>query len=58
MERQRALTIELPESVLRALKRRALDQDCSVRHVIVEALVAAGVEVPAFARLPDGRRRR
>lgn len=56
-EPQRALNIELPVSVIRALKAQAVAEDCSVRHLVMRALSQAGVTIPAAAMVPDGRRR-
>ncbi|MEL6574250.1 MAG: hypothetical protein AAFQ81_00030 [Pseudomonadota bacterium] len=56
-EPQRALNIELPVSVIRALKAQAVEEDCSVRHLVMRALSQAGVAIPATAMVPDGRRR-
>ncbi|MEM9764779.1 MAG: hypothetical protein AAF968_20120 [Pseudomonadota bacterium] len=56
-EPQRALNIELPVSVIRALKAQAVEEDCSVRHLVMRALSQAGVVIPAAAMVPDGRRR-
>lgn len=53
----RALNIELPVSVIRRLKARALEEDCSVRHVVMQALLRDGVEIPPEAMVPDGRRK-
>lgn len=57
VEPQRALNIELPVSVIRRLKALAVEEDCSVRHLIMRALFRDGIEIPAEAMVPDGRRR-
>ena len=47
--------VVMPAETLRELKQTALDQDSSVRAVILEALKKAGYTVPA-AELVDRRR--
>lgn len=52
------LTIELPGYLVDAVKRRALDQRSTARHVILLALRDAGFQVEAEDLIPDGRRSR
>jgi hypothetical protein len=52
------LTIELPGYLVDAVKRRALDQRSTARHVILLALRDAGFQVEAGDLIPDGRRTR
>lgn len=51
----RPFQVVMPPETLRELKQAALDQDSSVRAVILEALKKAGFTVPA-AELVDRRR--
>ena len=53
----RPFQVVMPPETLRELKQAALDQDSSVRAVILEALKKAGFTVPAV-ELVDRRRPR
>jgi len=50
------VTIEVPSYLADALRRTALEQRSSVRHVVMVALKVAGFEVAAADLVPDGRR--
>lgn len=52
------LTIELPGYLMDALRRSALDERTTVRHVVMLALKANGFEVLEPDLVPDGRRHR
>lgn len=56
--RMKAMNLELPDYVMRELKRRALQEDCSVRYVIMRSLVAQGVIIHEADLVADGRRSR
>ncbi|MFQ8433264.1 hypothetical protein [Amaricoccus sp. W119] len=56
--RMKAMSLELPDYVMRELKRRALRDDCSVRYVIMRSLVAQGVSIHEADLVADGRRSR
>jgi hypothetical protein len=55
---QQQLVVQLPEPTVRALKQAALDQGTSVRAVLLGALAAAGVPVPAGQAVDFRRSRR
>lgn len=58
-ERSRHLSLELPDYVLKELKRLAYEQECSVRFLILEALEQRfGITVRPEDKVVDGRRRR
>lgn len=50
------LTIEVPSYLADALKRAALDQRVSVRHLVLLALLKSGFDIAAADMVPDGRR--
>ena len=52
------LTIELPHYLMDALRRSALDERTTVRHVVMLALQQKGFEVAVSDLVPDGRRHR
>ena len=52
------LTIELPAYLTDAMKRKALDERTTVRHVVMLALKNAGFEVVPEDLVEDGRRRK
>ena len=52
------LTIELPGYLADAMKREALDNRMSVRHVVMLALKASGFTIEPDDLVPDGRRSR
>jgi hypothetical protein len=52
------LTIELPNYLMDALRRSALDERTTVRHVVMLALKAKGFELLEPDLVPDGRRQR
>ena len=56
--RMKAMNLELPDYVMRELKRRALQEDCSVRYVIMRSLAAQGVIIHEADLVADGRRSR
>lgn len=56
--RSRSMNLELPDYVMRALKEAALDDDCSVRHVIMRALAKDGIPIQPSDMIADGRRLR
>lgn len=52
------LTIELPSYLMDALRRSALDERTTVRHVVMLALQKKGFKVEKADLVPDGRRQR
>ena len=50
--RQQKLTVRVPEYLVDALKRDALDQKTSVRHLVLLALQKTGYKVDAADMLP------
>ena len=52
------LTIELPSYLMDALRRSALDERTTVRHVVMLALQKKGFKVEKSDLVPDGRRQR
>lgn len=50
--RQQKLTVRIPEYLVDALKRDALDQKTSVRHLVLLALQKAGYKIEAADLLP------
>jgi hypothetical protein len=52
------LTIELPAYLTDAMKRKALDERTTVRHVVMLALKGDGFHVAAADLVPDARRTR
>lgn len=50
------LTIEVPSYLADDLKRAALDQRVSVRHLVLLALLKSGFDIAAADMVPDGRR--
>lgn len=50
------LTLEVPSYLADALKRAALDQRVSVRHLVLLALLKSGFDIAAADMVPDGRR--
>lgn len=56
VEPDRKITLSLPTSVIRALKRRVAAEDTTMRALILEALANAGYDV-ATGEIRDRRRR-
>lgn len=52
------LTIEIPDYLGQAIRRAAVADRKTARHVVMEALKAAGFKVEDVDLVPDGRRRR
>jgi hypothetical protein len=52
------LTVEVPAYLIDAVKREALDQRTSARHVLMLALRRAGFKIDDADMVPDGRRTR
>lgn len=52
------LTIEIPDYLGQAIRRAAVADRKTARHVVMEALKAAGFTVEDVDLVPDGRRRR
>ncbi|MEQ1670141.1 MAG: hypothetical protein ABL893_04715 [Hyphomicrobium sp.] len=52
------IPVELPDYVVEDVKRRALDGNCSARHIIMRALRAYGVHIADEDMPEDGRRNR
>lgn len=50
--RQQKLTVRVPEYLVDALKRDALDQKTSVRHLVLLALQKSGYKIDAADLLP------
>lgn len=50
--RQQKLTVRVPEYLVDALKRDALDQKTSVRHLVLLALQKTGYKIDAADLLP------
>lgn len=50
--RQQKLTVRVPEYLVDAVKRDALDQKTSVRHLVLLAMQKAGYKVDAADMLP------
>lgn len=55
-EGDRKLTLSLPETVIRQLRRRMASEDTTMRALVLGALQEAGYAVPA-AEIRDRRRR-
>lgn len=51
-KRQKKLTVRIPSDLVDAMKRRALDQHTSVRHLLLLALQKDGYAVDAADLLP------
>lgn len=56
--RAKSMNLELPDYVMRALKEVALHENCSVRHVIMRALLKEGIAIDPADMIADGRRLR
>ena len=56
--RMKPLNIEVPDYAWIAIKMRAAQQMVSVRHIIMSALKADGIEIKAADMIEDGRRLR
>jgi hypothetical protein len=52
------IPVELPDYAFQDLKRRALDNRCSARHIIMKALRAYGIHIDDEDMPEDGRRLR
>lgn len=52
------IPVELPDYAFQDLKRRALDNRCSARHLIMRALRAYGIHIDDEDMPEDGRRLR
>lgn len=50
------IPVELPDYVVEDVKRRALDGNCSARHIIMRALRAYGLHIADEDMPEDGRR--
>jgi hypothetical protein len=50
------LTLEVPGYLIDAIKRDALDQRSTARHVVMLALQKAGFKIDETDMMPDGRR--
>lgn len=50
------MAIEVPHYLPAQLRRLALERDCTIRHIILEALHQAGCTVAPEDRSKDGRR--
>jgi hypothetical protein len=53
----RKVTFELPAYALRTLKQKALDEDVSIRLLIMRGLVREGIDIDPADLIEDGRRR-
>jgi hypothetical protein len=56
--RMHTIKVAVPDYVARQLRTRALEQGCTVRHVVMRALREAGVVIHETDLAPDGRRLR
>lgn len=56
--RPEKLTIEVPDYLMDALRRAAVDGRTTVRHRVMQALRADGFEIADADMVPDGRRSR
>ena len=56
--RMKSSKIELPDYVWIALKRRAIDEMCSVRYLVLQSLRANGFIIKDSDMIEDGRRLR
>jgi hypothetical protein len=52
------IPVELPDYAIQDLKRRALDNRCSARHIIMKALRVYGIHIDDEDMPEDGRRLR
>jgi hypothetical protein len=52
------IPVELPDYAFQDLKRRALDNRCSARHIVMKALRAYGIHIDDEDMPEDGRRLR
>jgi hypothetical protein len=50
------MAIEVPDYLPAQLRRLALERDCTIRHIVLEALHVAGCTIAPEDRLKDGRR--
>lgn len=57
-ERMKTVNLELPDYVWTDLKIRAVKEQVSLRHVVMTALVKAGIEIKESDMIQDGRRTR
>lgn len=57
-DRVKSMNLELPDYVMRALKELALNENCSVRHIIMRSLLKEGIEINPADMIADGRRLR
>jgi hypothetical protein len=57
-DRMKSINLELPDYVMRTLKEMALEENCSVRHLIMRALSKDGIVVRPEDLVADGRRLR
>jgi hypothetical protein len=44
--KNRLVNVELPEATIKSLKQRAFENDTTIRVIVLDALRAAGIEVP------------
>ncbi|ADP70714.1 hypothetical protein Rvan_1459 [Rhodomicrobium vannielii ATCC 17100] len=51
------LSVEVPDYVMKKLKQRALDEERSLRAVVLRALHQHGIEVAENDFIDDGRRK-
>lgn len=56
--RMKTINLELPDYVWTDLKIRAAKEQVSLRHIVMTALVAYGVEIAESDMIQDGRRLR
>jgi hypothetical protein len=56
--RMKTVNLELPDYVWTELKIRAVERQTSLRHVVMQALIADGVTIAEVDMVEDGRRLR
>lgn len=56
--RMKTVNLELPDYVWTELKIRAVQRQTSLRHVVMQALIADGVTIAEVDMVEDGRRLR
>jgi hypothetical protein len=56
--RMKSSKMEFPDYLMHALKQRALDDNCSVRFLLLQALRASGFTIDDADMIEDGRRHR
>lgn len=50
------MAIEVPDYLPAQLRRLALDRNCTIRHIVLEALAKDGCDIAPEDRTKDGRR--